>query len=94
MAIELQNHTIEKLAAVVRQIDTLLLSDFPYDSTKTALEKFKDHFLGQIDRVKRAAGGNNRILLVQACMTANNRILENLPYLGFLLRSTNVRNTF
>jgi hypothetical protein len=32
--------------------------------------------------------------VVQACITVNERIREYLPILGFLLRSTNVRNTF
>lgn len=94
MGTELVTHTIEKLSSFVRQIEHLLLSDFPHESTRDALKLFEVHFTEQISRVQRSAAGANRPLLTQACMVANSRIANYLPFLGFLLRSTNVRNNF
>lgn len=94
MTIELHKHTIEKLKAVVKQVDSLLLSDFPHESSEDALKLFRCHFSDQIERVERATAEGDKSLLVQACLTANSRITLYLPLLGFLLRSTNVRNNF
>lgn len=94
MKIELHTHTIEKLSAVVRQIENLLLSDFPHELTEEALKLFSAFFGDQILRVERAKTGAPHDLLVQTCITANSRISVYLPLLGFLLRSTNVRNNF
>ena len=94
MAIELHSHTIEKLKAVVKQIEFLLLSDFPHTSSEAALCLFKNHFEEQVLRVEKAHASGDRSVLMQACATANSRIGLYLPLLGFLLRSTNVRNNF
>ena len=92
MTIEL--HTTEKLTAVVKQIEHLLLSDFPHESTRTGLELFATFFNEQITRINRAVAESERSALIRACMTANVRIAAYLPLLGFMLRSTNVRNSF
>jgi hypothetical protein len=92
MTIEL--YTTEKLTAVVKQIENLLLSDFPHESTRTGLELFATFFNSQITRVKHAGAQSERSLLIRTCTTANARIAAYLPLLGFMLRSTNVRNNF
>lgn len=87
-------HTREKLRAIVAQLDQLLLSDIPHSSTADGLILFRDFFLRQDALVARAALSSVPKLLASACVTANERIAEYLPCLGFFLRSTNVRNNF
>src|ERR1044072_377046 len=87
-------NTRKKLEAFRGQIAHLLLSDFPHDSTRTALDLLDDFFKTQANRLNLASQSTNKKLISQTCITINERIYQNLPILGFLLRSTNVRNTF
>lgn len=92
MHVEFNTH--KKLAALLGQISHLLLSDFPHASTRTALEALEEYFKAQTKRLNNASRSPNQKLISQTCITINERIYHYLPILGFLLRSTNVRNTF
>jgi hypothetical protein len=91
---EIEFNTRKKLQAFLRQISQLLLSDFPYPSSESALELIKGYFEQALTRLDRASLASNRNVLVQTCITSNERIRQHLPILGFLLRSTNIRNCF
>jgi hypothetical protein len=58
------------------------------------LDLIKGFFERQLDRLERASKSNDRNVLIQTCITINERIYQHLPLLGFLLRSTNIRNSF
>jgi hypothetical protein len=90
---DIEFHTRKKLGAIVAQIEQLLLSDFPHPASENALKRFLDFFRGQITRLENASNSDPRIVK-RVCITVNERILQYLPVLGFLLRSTNVRNNF
>ena len=90
----INSNTRKKLQAFLRQISHLLLSDFPYLSSESALKLIKDYFEQALLRLDRASLASNRNVLVQTCITINERIRQYLPILGFLLRSTNIRNCF
>ena len=87
-------NTREKLRAIIAQIDQLLLSDIPHGSTADGLQLFRDFFRNANELVRLAEQTGQQKILSNACMTANERISSYLPFLGFLLRSTNVRNSF
>jgi hypothetical protein len=91
---EIEFNTREKLLAFLSQTSRLLLSDFPHPSSESALERIKQFFHEQLDRLDRAARSTERKVLIQTCITINERIYQHLPILGFLLRSTNIRNYF
>jgi hypothetical protein len=91
---EIEFNTRKKLQAILWQISQLLLSDFPHSSSESALDLIKIFFEQQFNRLDRAAKSTDRKVLVQTCITINERIYQHLPYLGFLLRSTNIRNYF
>lgn len=91
---EIEFNTRKKLQAVLWQISQLLLSDFPHSSSESALDLIKVYFDQQLNRLDRAANATDRNVLVQTCITINERIHQHLPILGFLLRSTNIRNYF
>src|SRR4051812_48828034 len=87
-------NTRKKLGAFIAQIDHLLLSDFPHPASEDALKVMRAYFESQEDRLDRAKASNNTNLVAQTCVTINERVYQYLPILGFLLRSTNVRNSF
>jgi hypothetical protein len=91
---EIEFNTRKKLQAFLSQISQLLLSDFPHSSSETALGLIKVFFEKQLDRLERASKSTDRKLMIQTCITINERIHQHLPILGFLLRSTNLRNNF
>jgi hypothetical protein len=91
---EIEFNTRKKLGAFQSQLSLLLLSDFPHTSSESALGLIRDYFDRQLTRLERAAKSNDRNLIIQTCITINERILQHLPILGFLLRSTNIRNNF
>jgi hypothetical protein len=92
--VSIATNTREKLRSIIAQIDQLLLSDIPHSSTADALGLFREFFLKSDELVDRAQTNGEPSLLLNACMTANERVAIYLPFLGFLLRSTNVRNSF
>ena len=79
---------------MIAQLDQLLLSDIPHKSTEDGLTLFREFFLKSDKLVEKAINSGMPTLLSAACITANERIAAYLPFLGFLLRSTNVRNNF
>jgi hypothetical protein len=87
-------NTKKKLQAVVDQISQLLLSDFPHASSEDALKLMQKYFLRQLKRLDEAKKSSVKTATIQTCITINERIYQHLPILGFLLRSTNVRNAF
>src|SRR5271168_2999825 len=86
-------YTREKLLSFQHQITELLRSDFPIPSTKQALDAIGLVFS---DEEKRLSGLSNLSAEVKkaACAQINLKLKEFLPLLGFILRSTNVRNAF
>jgi hypothetical protein len=87
-------NTRKKLQAVLGQISKLLLSDFPHASSEEALKLMQKYFLHQVRRLDAAKKSSIKRATIQTCITINERIYQHLPILGFLLRSTNVRNAF
>ncbi|MBY5533634.1 hypothetical protein HFO58_10715 [Rhizobium leguminosarum] len=89
-----EQNSLWKLKALIEQIDQLLLSDFPHDDTRLALQLIREQLAPQEERIKSAVVRKREDFIIAACETVNLRIYDYLPILGFLLRSTNVRNSF
>ncbi|WP_370677336.1 hypothetical protein [Pleomorphomonas sp. PLEO] len=92
MKVELSSQ--RKLDAIIAQIDKLMLSDFPHPDSETALGIVRTFFEEHRGRLEKAARSGDTESLNRVCVTLNERITQYLPILGFLLRSTNVRNSF
>jgi hypothetical protein len=84
-----------KLRNIQRTIESLLDGDFPFEAQRLALRKLHAVFdqleKKQLDRAERLGDGEN---LSQVAENLNVKILQVLPILGFIIRSTNVRNAF
>ena len=87
-------NTEKKLLSLIVRIDKLLLSDFPHKDSKSALNLLKVFFERHLARLAKAEKSAKPDTIVNVCITINERIYEYLPLLGFILRSTNIRNDF
>jgi hypothetical protein len=83
-----------KLVNIARTIDGLLDGDMPMQSGKSALAQLKAN-LSELEKELSAAYRlSDSESVVQAAQNTNLKMLRLLPVLGFILRSTNVRNAF
>jgi hypothetical protein len=87
------DYTREKLVSFKHQISELLAADFPIPRTRDALIKLSGVFDGQLKRID-SIGIVSADVRKAACAHINVMIKKFLPLLGFVLRSTNVRNSF
>lgn len=90
---DLQLYACSRLKAVRGQIAVLLQSEFPYKDSEDALkliDKRFAHMLGIIEGLDDMSKPS----AINYCSGSILLCFENLPLLGFLLRSTNVRNAF
>jgi hypothetical protein len=84
----------QKLLAVVEQILKLQSSDFPYQESKAALLLLHQLYQSDFDRLDALDETTDISVRQQVCAHANSRVARYYPVLGFILRSTNVRNAF
>lgn len=83
-----------KVRNVQRTISEILTGDFPFSAGRRALEKLQDVFAGLEKNLDRAIRLKNDASISSVAENINLKILQVLPLLGFILRSTNVRNAF
>ena len=90
-------YSLRRITSVLEEIDRLKQSEFPYKSSKIALQilerKFKDH-LKSLKKLKITLPLLAPHVVNNACSISLNDIHLYLPILGFILRSTSVRNAF
>jgi hypothetical protein len=91
----LLQYSIGRLTGVLEEIDRLLDSEFPYTDSKIAFELVRERFQKHLDDLKdfQKTPKDERVV-AQFCSVILNQLFTYLPLLGFLLRSTNVRNAF
>lgn len=88
------DYTHEKLVSFSRQIEELLASDFPIPKTRNStLKPIQALFVKELARIDDVRPATDAVKKA-ACAHANFMIKQFLPILGFILRSTNVRNAF
>ena len=80
-----------RVRAFIAEIGTLEGSDFPHDDAEEALAEIKTHF---VDLLESMGGLEDAPLrtLKEMCLDVDLSSESYTPVLGFLLRSTNVRN--
>ena len=84
----------EKILAVRRQISRLLASDFPHSDSKSALGLLDLVYKADLSRITEALDSEDKRLRTRVCSNLNFNIARFQHILGFILRSTNVRNSF
>lgn len=84
----------QKLLAVVDQIEKLRSSDFPYEEPRAALLLLEQLYKNDLARLNTIDASTDLGVRQQVCAHANMRIAKYYHVLGFIIRSTNVRNAF
>jgi hypothetical protein len=90
----LLHNSKHKLKNIYRVIDRLIDSDFPLEAGRKALQKLRETFLELETRLDRAHRAKSPDTIATLANNINLKIFQVLPILGFILRSTNVRNAF
>ncbi len=83
-----------RLFGVLAEVERLAQGEFPYRHSQEALEALRQHFRGHIKKLTALPPDKDPLIVGTFCAEALYDIFENIPLLGFLLRSTNVRNAF
>ncbi len=84
----------EQVDAVLREIRQLEGSEFAYPNSKQALTETKLFFETHRDLLAAVSENTDTDALELVCRNAFDDLKESIDLLGFLLRSTNVRNSF
>ena len=84
----------KRLEAFIHQIGELKQSEFPYKHSEDALLQVESDAGRFLSHLMRLPEDGKRSLLLNACRQSLDLLYFQLPVLGFILRSTNVRNAF
>jgi len=84
----------ERVESTIEVIKRLKLIDFPYDHSKNALEKVDEVFRQLQTDLENTTASKDQALAAQLSTRILEQVWRFLPILGFILRSTNVRNAF
>ncbi len=87
-------YTKQRLAAFIAEIDHLGDSDFAYAHSRAALDELRRFFAQKLADLEALDPSTDPAIVKQHCTQALRSFFEFLPLLGFILRSTNVRNAF
>lgn len=95
MAFSPLEHACNRHRAFLDEVDRLVESEFPYTDSREALLQIRSMFAAQLRSLESNVGQQNDPAVIRSeCVVALNALIEYLPYLGYILRSTNVRNAF
>lgn len=83
-----------RVRAVLSEIGRLAEAEFPYWHSRAALETLKSLFEKKLERLESFSSTNDPAVVTNECQVTLRATLTYLPFLGFVLRSTNVRNAF
>ena len=85
--------SLRRVNLFISEINKLLKIEFPYNDSKEALSSIRDHFFTHKNNLS-IASRRGQDVIEQACTVTLNDLFIYLPLLGFILRSTNIRNSF
>lgn len=88
-------YAVQRLKAVLQEIERLKDSDFPHTDSEVVLDRFKSIFLSRKIRLENIIDNNSEIDVAFGFCSESLVTLELLhPLLGNILRSTDIRNSF
>lgn len=89
--LDLARHRIN---SALDEVHHLQQGEFPYDESKAALLKLAELFESDIQRLGKCNPHGDPAVIQRVCSDSLDNLFRYLPILGFILRSTNVRNAF
>lgn len=87
-------YSIERLEVFREELERLKSSTFPYKHSLDALEILEKDVAEHIKNLEALNNSSDSLVVQAACSASIALLYRYLPYAGFLLRSTNVRNAF
>jgi len=88
------NYARSRITAVLEEIGRLMQSEFPTQHPKDAMNILRDKFEEQRSALERIREKVPLNIAQTQCNASLERLFVYVPILGFILRSTNVRNGF
>lgn len=88
------SHARSRVEAVIDEIRRLKQSEFPYEEPRQALDLLEKMFEDQRSVLNKISPDAPPTLSDNACSVSLYHLSIYVPLLGFILRSTNVRNAF
>lgn len=90
----MMDHARERVVAALEEINRLMQSEFPSQHPKDAMNILQDKFEEQRSALERIGPKVPLSIAHTECSASLERLFVYVPILGFILRSTNVRNGF
>ena len=90
----LLNYAIGRIESILASIKQLEGAEFPYQDSQDALHTIQRFFERQLNDLKALDENTSPYVVKQKCSFSLMDLFRCLPLLGFILRSTNVRNAF
>ncbi len=90
---ELLENAIKRVDAFLGEINNLKGLDFAYQASRDALEIIENVILTHRKELESSKESSQKSIK-EACKKSLDCLSRNIPLLGFILRSTNVRNAF
>lgn len=84
----------KRLRAFLEEVSHLKGLEFPYPQSKQALEQIHDTLSEWLRTVEQLSDDSDPVIVRGTCKNALSHLFIYLPLLGFILRSTDVRNAF
>jgi len=84
----------KRIAVVIEEVERLKQSEFPYDHPRSALDILEVRFVHFRDVLNKVAPGETPDKVLLPCILSLEELFNYVPFLGFILRATNVRNAF
>jgi hypothetical protein len=84
----------QKLRSAIKMLEFLIAGDWPYDDAKHAIELIRDELQDEQKKLEDLDDDANPEIVAAHCKQARYVIQSNKGYVGFVLRSSNVRNAF
>ena len=91
---EFVNFSKSRFDAALSQIDQLKQSEFPYPHARSVLETLQSLFQAQRTALDAISPSSTPTIAKHLCSVSLSYLFRYTPKLGFVLRSTNVRNAF
>lgn len=87
-------YTKSKLSSVIELVENLQSGDFPHNNAPNVLDRIHKLLSIRLERLKAVHPDLDGSVKVVLCKEVLQKIFEVFPLLGFLTRSTDVRNSF
>lgn len=91
---DLLHFTKNKIGAVITLIEANKGSDFPYEHSKDALIEIEKIFQARLDSIDRLSIDTDPTVVKTSCRESLSVLAILIPFLGFVTRSSDVRNAF